>query len=216
MEPEKPKGHIRGIWAITIIVALAMIIGGVIWYLVIKNNVPETNVSLTQVSPSTSPSTSASTSASPSTSGSSETASWKTYTSEFMSFKYPTDWQIEQKELWGGSVYEDLDLGIPEQAESSIGYSGAPYSGVLSGMEKASPGKTILSEKDVTVSGIKGKKVITTFDNSVNISYSYDIAVPVSAGTFAIHLNMAKDTTKNNSIANKLDTLLTTIEIKKK
>lgn len=88
MEPEKPSGQIRGIWAITIILAVAIIIAGVVWYLVYSDTTNITGVNTPKISTSASPSIS------PTTSPDDETADWQTYinnTYDF-SFKYPSDW----------------------------------------------------------------------------------------------------------------------------
>ncbi len=90
LTPEKPRGHIRGIWAITIIVVIAILVGGGVWYWYYRTTVQDTgNLNTAKISPSASPTPSGSASASPSTSTS---ISWKTYTNNTYkySFEYPT------------------------------------------------------------------------------------------------------------------------------
>lgn len=97
---EKPKGHIRGIWAITIIIVIAILVGGGVWYWYYKTTVQDqTTTNTIKISPSASPSASGSTSTLPSASGADETADWKTYTNSTYDFffKYPSLWTTREK-----------------------------------------------------------------------------------------------------------------------
>jgi hypothetical protein len=98
MPSELPKGHIRGIWAVTIIAALAMIVVGIVsyWSILIMAQYQETGVGL---NPRASTSPLASASASPSASVTDETANWQTYSNSTynISIKYPTDWKYTEE-----------------------------------------------------------------------------------------------------------------------
>jgi hypothetical protein len=89
--PEKPAGHIRAIWALTLILAFAIIVVGgvyfILWYSPWGENLMVNKSTAT-------PSPSGSSSASPSSSAKSD---YKTYTEAnrgAFSFEYPKDWKI--------------------------------------------------------------------------------------------------------------------------
>ncbi|MCX6811270.1 MAG: hypothetical protein NT039_01050 [Candidatus Berkelbacteria bacterium] len=121
MEPGKPGGQIRGIWAILIIVVAAMLVGGGVWYWFYKTTVQDTG-NLNTVKLSSSPSASASSSVSPSTSSSSETANWQIYSNSIykVSIKYPTDWKYtEEKTDNQGSVPNYTTVHFYEKSKAT-------------------------------------------------------------------------------------------------
>lgn len=179
MGPEKPKGQIRGIWAITIIIVIAMLVGGAVWYWYYKGGVQDTgNVSFV-IKPSESPSTSAS--ASPSTSGTDETAGWKTYTDKEYGFsvKYPQAATATVSSHEGASgdlqyyVFFVDKTGCGDDAQCSNiifttqvlenrqNYTGKQWVDA----NYSSPGE-LKTRADVTVDGIKGEKI--TSDRGVD------------------------------------------------
>lgn len=117
---ELPKGHIRGIWAVTIIAALAMIVVGIVsyWSILIMAQYQETGVGLNPRA-STSPSTSAS--ASPSASGTAdETANWQTYSNSTynISIKYPTDWKYTEETTNNQGLPNDTTVHFYEKSKA--------------------------------------------------------------------------------------------------
>ena len=219
IEPEKPKGYIRGIWAITIILVAAILVGGGIWYYFYKTTMQDTgNLNTVKVSPSAS--TSTSTSVSPSASASAETAGWKTYDSDYMTFKYPSTWKVTKDPKFPARIYEEVQLEINGVTMSLIGYDIAPYNyavGQVSDIGADTGITEILENSDITIDGIIGKRIIAESEDGPATYYGYSALVPVSKGHFSAGFSMSRnDKSANTEITNKFNTLVTTIKIKKK
>lgn len=216
---ELPKGHIRGIWAVTIIAALAMIVVGIVsyWSILIMAQYQETGVGLNSRA-STSPSASAS--ASPSASVTDETANWKTYDSNYMTFKYPATWKVIENSMYPGILYENISFEISGATNPGINYFSGPYNFTIAQATSigADTGITeILENSDIKIDGISGKKIITYLDDSVMQGYSYSAIVPVSTGYFSAYFLTGRgDKAATTEITNKFNALITTITIKRK
>lgn len=218
--PEK-KGYIRGIWAITIIVVIAMLVGGGVWYWYYKTTVQDdasTNTAKTSLSPSASVSASASTL--PSTSESTETADWKTYDSDYVTFKYPSVWKVVENAKYPGILYENLSFEIDGATNPGINYFSGPYSFTIAQATSigADTGITeVLENSDIKIDGISGKRIRTYLNDSVMQGYSYSAIIPVSTGYFSTYfLTGIGDKSAITKITNQFNILLTTITIKKK
>ncbi|TSC90642.1 MAG: hypothetical protein CEN92_431 [Candidatus Berkelbacteria bacterium Licking1014_96] len=93
LEPDKPKGHIRAVWALTLILAFAIVIGGGVYFILWCSPWGE-NVSVNKSTTTSTLSSSVSPSGSPINS---PKLSYQTYTESSrssFSFEYPKDWQI--------------------------------------------------------------------------------------------------------------------------
>lgn len=93
LEPDKPVGHIRAIWALTLILAFAIVVVGGIYFILWYSPWGE-NVLVNKSTTTPTPSLSASSSGSPTISPKS---GYQTYTENqrgSYSFEYPKDWQI--------------------------------------------------------------------------------------------------------------------------
>lgn len=93
LEPDKPKGYIRGIWALTLILAFALIVAGGIYFILWSSPWGE-NVTVNKSTVTPTSSSSARLSSSPS---SSPKLDYQTYIESergAYSFEYPKDWQI--------------------------------------------------------------------------------------------------------------------------
>lgn len=79
LEPDKPAGHIRAIWALTLILAFALIIGGGVYFILWYSPWDEISYWHRQGI-------------------SDETKNWQTYTNSSykISIKYPRDWQYAE------------------------------------------------------------------------------------------------------------------------
>ncbi|TSC92299.1 MAG: hypothetical protein CEN92_27 [Candidatus Berkelbacteria bacterium Licking1014_96] len=219
--PEKPKGHIRGIWTVLIIAAIAILVGGGVWYWYYKTTVQDdasTNTAKTSISPSASASASPSTL--PSTSGTDETTSWKTYDSDYMTFKYPTTWKVVQNPMYPGILYENISFEINGATNPGINYFSGPYNFTIAQAISigADTGITeVLENSEIKIDGISGKRIITNIDDSVMQGYSYSTIVPVSTGYFSAYFLTGRgDKAATTEITNKFNTLITTITIKRK
>lgn len=115
LQPDKPKGHIRAVWALTLIAAFALIVGGgvyfILWYSPWDENVL-VNKSTTRPTPSSSVRLSGSPSSSPK-------LDYQTYVERergAYSFEYPKDWQILKSNPYDADaermelVYESGDV----------------------------------------------------------------------------------------------------------
>ncbi|MCX6811832.1 MAG: hypothetical protein NT039_04030, partial [Candidatus Berkelbacteria bacterium] len=92
LEPDKPTGHIRAIWALTLILAFALVIAGgiyfILWYSPWNNDASMSLVNKTD-----------------------ETKDWQTYTDKTnnLTFKYPTDWTNKDFGSMGVLFYKKSD-----------------------------------------------------------------------------------------------------------
>ena len=105
LEPDKPKGHIRAVWAITLILAFAIVIGGGVYFILWYSPWGE-NVMVNKSTTTPTPSSSARLSGSPSSSSRS-TTKYKTYTNSAykFSFEYPENLYVYPDFVeYGGTI----------------------------------------------------------------------------------------------------------------
>lgn len=102
LEPDKPAGHIRGIWALTLILAFAIVIVGgvyfILWYSPWGEDASWHRTGTTN-----------------------ETKDWQTYTNLTYDFsiKYPKDWKYKEyvKNFVGAAFYEEAKTSQQSSAE---------------------------------------------------------------------------------------------------
>ena len=164
MGPEKPKGQIRGIWAVTIIIAVAILVGGGIWYYFYKTTVQDTgNTNTVKLSPSASASASGSVSTSASASPSSS-ISWKTYTNDSYkySFEYPADTKPRSGqtnavlEIENGKIVQ-FDYGQRSNFDVIVGANSNNVSSIEDFLNNKTAGYTKTKVAGETAYSISGK-----------------------------------------------------------
>ena len=224
MEPEKPKG-ISTVWAIVIIVVIAILIGGGIWYWYYKTAVNDTtNVNIPEKTASTS--ASASTSALPSTSETDETANWKTYSDDYLSFKYDPSWKSNFEVLGCKNIDEGCatlsmstvwEPGEGQDGYADISYCTSDYNSIIAAIS-SNPNK--ISEASIKIDGVTGKKIVTKASGV----YMYNISVPISSGNSKCTTDAPKsfglevwvDEAHKSAFDTKLNLLINSIVLKVK
>lgn len=167
---KKPKRHVRGIWAITIILIICVLFGAAVWYFIFSQT--ENSFSLTiPERPTPTPTE--------------DKRGLKTYTnlSALFSFDYPDTWAWEEK---NNTIYLSSDteypkkylLGeMPAMKETEI-YIQVHFSNETLGISReAPPGKPKIS--NLTIGGVSAKRI--TYKNEIDFQ---EIIQNLKAGDF--------------------------------
>lgn len=122
----------------------------------------------------------------------------KTYTGKYLTFSYPSNWNPSERDLFGGAIYENINIGIPGiNSDQDIGFSSVdPYK----------PNDAV-SQTAVTMSGLQGTKYLRKGHNYV----SYDYYVKTKYGTFSIHVTSGSE---DKSLESQLDLLAQSVQFK--
>ncbi len=131
-----------------------------------------------------------------------ETANWKTYLGEYVSFKYPPDWKMEKTALFGGAVKENLDLGIPGvESDQVLGFSGVSLNDVKP--------DDVVREQRIRIGGREGFKWLRKGEDY--ISYDYVSKGYTSDESFEVHVTVERE---DKDLEGKLDKLVESISFK--
>jgi hypothetical protein len=126
----------------------------------------------------------------------------KTYTGEYFSFKYQSNWNPTKQPLVPGTVKEIINLGIPDDTtDQTIMFT--PLS-----ITQVKP-DDIQEESNITIDGQSGKKWIRHGEGY--FSYDYYSKDPNSEGSFGIHVTTAD---RQAELEKALDKLVSTIKFK--
>lgn len=128
------------------------------------------------------------------------TANLKTYSGQYVIFQYPSDWNPQKTQPFGGGVLETVNLGIPGvNSDQDLGFSEvAPYK----------PSDAI-SEQSITIGGKSGFKWIRKGQGYV--SYDYDTKGYQDKGGFSVHVTVASE---NKTLETQLDQLVASLTFK--
>lgn len=181
------------------ILVIAVLVGGA-YYLGKQTTSKPQNSVVTSVSPTPAPD---------------ETANWKTYKSQYMSFQYPTTWSPTQSKSFGGITVEALDLNIPgilgtTTGDDTIGFYAPNYDGTK-------PSDAI-SSQPINISGKQGMKWIRKgqYDANINgeggksfVAYDYATIGYKNSGTFSVHVMLS---TEDKNLEKQLDQLVKSVK----
>jgi len=130
----------------------------------------------------------------------------KLFSSNYISFQYPTTWNPTPQQLFGGMVIESLKFNIPGiTSDNSIGFSSPEYSSIQI--------NDATSQTPIKIGGKSGTKYVrkTTANGVTTYSYDYLTTGYNNSGTFSVHVNTP---TLNPTLEKQLDDLVETIVFK--
>lgn len=133
--------------------------------------------------------------------GDGETEDWEKYAGKTIQFSYPPEWEPEERNPFGGTVIEDVELNIPKSTDNYLFYSASPYDSV--------------KPEDITYEQsfeIKERDWIQwTREGEGYASYDFftNDKVATGAGSFGIHVTLPE---KNGDVEKKLRNLIQTIK----
>jgi len=130
---------------------------------------------------------------------------WKQFNGQTLTFYHPEEWAPENKNPYGGSVVEDINLNIPEAVDNSIFYSATAYDVVKP--------DDISSEKTMEINGRQWVEWIREGDGYVSYDFytkGFDLGED-SAGSFGVHVTVNE---RNDDLEDKLIDLIESINFK--